>query len=68
MELMNLSCEGFLEELASKAAAPGGGGASALVGAAGVALGAAAKLLDLYAAAWGDVFCSDVGVDFFRVR
>ena len=30
MELMNLSCEGFLEELASKAAAPGGGGASAL--------------------------------------
>lgn len=36
MELMNLSCEGFLEELASKAAAPGGGGASALVGAAGV--------------------------------
>ena len=36
---MNLSCEGFLEELASKAAAPGGGGASALVGAAGVALG-----------------------------
>ena len=24
MELMNLSCEGFLEELASKAAAPGG--------------------------------------------
>ena len=35
---MNLSCEGFLEELASKAAAPGGGGASALVGAAGVAL------------------------------
>ena len=38
MELMNLSCEGFLEELASKAAAPGGGGASALVGAAGVAL------------------------------
>ena len=33
MELMNLSCEGFLEELASKAAAPGGGGASALGGA-----------------------------------
>ena len=31
MELMNLSCEGFLEELASKAAAPGGGGASALI-------------------------------------
>ena len=29
---------------------------TALVAAAGVALGAAAKLLDLYAAAWGDVF------------
>ena len=47
MELMNLSCEGFLEELASKAAAPGGGGASALVGAAGVALGRAAEAAEL---------------------
>ena len=36
MELMNLSCEGFLEELASKAAAPGGGGASALMIGAGM--------------------------------
>ena len=39
MELIKSSCEGFLESLASKAPAPGGGGAAALVGAAGVALG-----------------------------
>jgi len=39
VELTKSSCEGFLESLASKAPAPGGGGAAALVGAAGVALG-----------------------------
>lgn len=39
MELMNLSCEAFLEDLASSAPTPGGGGAAALVGAAGAALG-----------------------------
>lgn len=39
MELMNLSCEAFLEDLAGSAQAPGGGGAAALVGAAGAALG-----------------------------
>ena len=39
MELTNLSCEAFLSELAGKSPAPGGGGASALVGAVGVALG-----------------------------
>ena len=39
MELTQLPCEGFLNQLASKAPAPGGGGAAALVGAAGVALG-----------------------------
>lgn len=39
MEMMNLSCEQFLQRLASKDAVPGGGGAAALVGAAGVALG-----------------------------
>ena len=40
MDLTQLSCEDFLSRLASKAPAPGGGGAAALVGAAGVALGA----------------------------
>lgn len=39
MELMNLSCDAFLEDLAGSAPAPGGGGAAALVGAAGAALG-----------------------------
>lgn len=39
MEMTKLSCEEFLAELAGKAPTPGGGGASALVGAAGVALG-----------------------------
>lgn len=39
MELTNLSCEAFLSELSGKSPAPGGGGASALVGAVGVALG-----------------------------
>lgn len=39
MELMKTSCEGFLVDLASNSPAPGGGGAAALVGAAGVALG-----------------------------
>ena len=33
------TCEDFIEVLASKAAVPGGGGASALVGAEGTALG-----------------------------
>jgi formiminotetrahydrofolate cyclodeaminase len=37
--LTNKTCEEFLGELASKAPVPGGGGAAALVGAVGMALG-----------------------------
>ncbi|MBQ9886086.1 MAG: cyclodeaminase/cyclohydrolase family protein [Lachnospiraceae bacterium] len=39
MSFTRLSCEEFVEVLASKAPVPGGGGASALVGAIGMALG-----------------------------
>lgn len=38
MEFMNLSVSSFVEALASKSPVPGGGGASAMVGAVGVAL------------------------------
>jgi len=40
MSFINNTCTDFVEILASKAAVPGGGGASALVGAVGMALGA----------------------------
>jgi len=39
MELLESSVQSFTEVLASKSAVPGGGGASALVGAVGIALG-----------------------------
>ena len=72
MELMNLSCEGFLEELASKAAAPGGGGASALVGAAGVALGSMVGSLTVgkkkYAAVEADIIALNVRAEALRKR
>ena len=38
MDLTQLCCEDFLSQLASKAPAPGGGGAAALAGALGAAL------------------------------
>ena len=72
MELMNLSCEGFLEELASKAAAPGGGGASALVGAAGVALGSMVGSLTVgkkkYAAVEADLRALNARAEALRRR
>ena len=40
MKFIDKSCSEFAQELASKAAVPGGGGASALVGTVGIALGA----------------------------
>jgi len=40
MTFINKPCDEFVEVLSSKAAVPGGGGASALVGAIGMALGA----------------------------
>ena len=40
MKFIDKSCAEFVEVLASKAAVPGGGGASALVGSVGTALGA----------------------------
>ena len=39
MDFKNITCEDFVEELASKSPVPGGGGASALAGALGTALG-----------------------------
>lgn len=39
MDYIKQSCEGFIEVLSSKSPTPGGGGASALVGAIGTALG-----------------------------
>ena len=39
MNLLEASVTSFTEQLASKSSVPGGGGASALVGAIGVALG-----------------------------
>lgn len=39
MEFQDISCNEFVERLASKEPVPGGGGASALVGAVGTALG-----------------------------
>ena len=69
---MNLSCEGFLEELASKAAAPGGGGASALVGAAGVALDSMVGSLTVgkkkYAAVEADIIALNVRAEALRKR
>lgn len=59
MDYTRESCRDFIEALASKSPAPGGGGASALVGAVGMALGAMVASLTLgkqkYADVQGDI-------------
>lgn len=55
MEFSKLSCEEFIEALASKAPVPGGGGAAALVGAIGMALGNMVASLTLGKPRYADV-------------
>lgn len=55
MEFTKQSCEDFIELLASKAPVPGGGGASALVGAVGTALGNMVGSLTLGKKKYADV-------------
>ena len=72
MELMNLSCEAFLEDLAGNAPAPGGGGAAALVGAAGAALGNMVGSLTVgkkkYAAVEADILILNARAEALRKR
>jgi len=58
-----LTCEAFMEELASKAPVPGGGGASALCGAIGMALGNMVGSLTL-----GKKKYADVQEDIIRLK
>ncbi len=55
MGYCNKSCEEFLTELSGKAPVPGGGGASALVGAVGMALGSMVGSLTLGKKKYQDV-------------
>jgi len=55
MLFINRSCADFVEVLASKAAVPGGGGASALVGAVGMALGSMVGSLTVGKKKYADV-------------
>ena len=55
MEFTKESCETFIEVLASKAPVPGGGGASSLVGAIGMALGNMVGSLTLGKKKYADV-------------
>lgn len=70
MEMTKLSCEEFLTELAGKVPTPGGGGAAALVGAAGVALGNMVGNLTTgkkkYAAVEADIQALNVKADALR--
>lgn len=55
MSMTTMSCEAFVEALASKDPVPGGGGASALVGAVGTALGNMVGSLTLGKKKYADV-------------
>ena len=55
MSFINNTCSEFVEVLASKAAVPGGGGASALVGAVGMALGSMVGSLTVGKKKYADV-------------
>ena len=55
MSFINNTCVEFIEVLASKAAVPGGGGASALVGAVGMALGSMVGSLTVGKKKYADV-------------
>lgn len=72
MELIKSSCEEFLSSLASKSPAPGGGGAAALVGAAGAALGNMVGCLTVgkkkYAAVEPDILALNARAEALRKR
>ena len=53
--MLELSCLKFIDELSSKAPAPGGGGASALVGSIEVALGSMVENLTVGKIKYADV-------------
>ena len=72
MELTHLSCEAFLEALSSKSPTPGGGGAAALVGAAGAALSNMVGNLTVgkkkYADVEADILALNAKADALRKR
>ena len=76
MSFINNTCSEFVDVLASKAAVPGGGGASALVGAIGMALGSMVGSLTVgkkkYADVEADIIelmkrAADLQADFLRL-
>ena len=72
MEMMDKTCKDFLGELASQSATPGGGGAAALVGAVGAALGNMVGCLTAgkpkYAAVEGDILALNQKAAALRAR
>ena len=62
MYFVDKSCADFIEVLASKAAVPGGGGASALVGAVGMALGSMVGSLTVGKKKYADVEADIVAI------